>query len=241
MAAPLAAALVGAVVGAVVLSAGLPGAWAATSRSVSRTLAVPLKGLTLQVPVSGRIEYTTRDGRAAVQSTLSGDLSAIQRQSNAVLRALLDRQEACGDRIAVRDGRIGARAPALRVIGTVDYEKAACLGGRQVILIAKAPVFIDMLLYPVVQPRSLTVRTQVLDVRVPAAGIPRGLQPGVRDTFAKAISSHIGELFPAGMVPPGMSLQSLSFEEAKPGRLSARVEAAGSLPQASLERFLRKP
>lgn len=230
-----------AVIAALTLAAGMPGASAATSRSVSRTLAVPLKDLTLQVPVSGRIEYTTRSGKADVEGNLSGDLSAAQKQSTAVLRALLDRQEPCGDRIAVRDGRIGARAPALRVIGTVDYEKVACIKGRQVVLISKSPVFVDMLLYPVVQPRSLTVRAEVLDVRAPTAEIPRGLQPAIRDTFAKVISNHIGELFPIGMVPADVSLHSLAFEESKPGALSARLEAAGSLPQATLERFLKKP
>jgi hypothetical protein len=229
------------------LVAGLLSSWsvahaqAATATLPPRTVPVPLRDMLLPVPVSGDLAYTTRAGTAVVQARLVGDLSAAQRQSTDVLRALIDRNPGCGDRLAVRDGRLGARAPALRVTGTLDYERVACMAGRQMVLVPRSPVYVDVLLHPVVQPRSLRVRAEVLDVRSPEAAIPQAVQGRLKETLARLIDQRVGELFPSGLAPGDVALKSLAFEEVKPHRLVARLAGSGSLPQAALERLLRAP
>jgi hypothetical protein len=212
---------------------------AATATLPPRTIPVPIKDMLLPVPVGGELSYATQDGRAAVQGRLTGDLASAQQQSTALLRALIDRDSACGDRIAVKDARIGARAPALRVTGNVAYERIACVAGRQMVVVPRSPVFVDLLLHPLVQPRSLRVRTEVLEMRAANDRVPAPVVDALRQAFAHVVDDRIGELFPQGIAPSDLTLQSVVFEEAQPGRLVARVEGAGSLPQAVLDRLLR--
>jgi hypothetical protein len=81
----------------------------------------------------------------------------------------------------------------------------------------------------------------VLDVRSPEAALPQAVQGTLKETLARLIDERVGELFPSGIAPGDVALQSLAFEEAKPHRLVARLAGSGSLPQAALERLLRAP
>jgi hypothetical protein len=101
-------------------------------------------------------------------------------------------------------------------------------------VVPRSPVYVDMLLHPVVQARSLRVRTEVLDVCASGAAMPSSAEPALKEILGRVISQRIGELFPAGGVPANVRLKSISFEEGKHSRLAARVEGAGSLPDRRL-------
>ncbi len=214
------------------------GALAATARLAQRTVMVPVRDLMLPVPVSGDLTYKTLGRTAVVDGKLQADLAAAQGQSTALLRALIDRNTPCGDRIAVREGQINARAPALRVTGTADYQRTVCIAGSEMSVVPRSPIHLDMLLHPVVQSRSLRVRAQVLDVRGTGPGIPASAEGPLKETLGKIISERIGELLPAGAMPADAALKSVSFYEAGGGGLMARVEFSGSLPQQTLDRLI---
>ncbi|MFO1118729.1 MAG: hypothetical protein U1E38_00855 [Rhodospirillales bacterium] len=76
---------------------------------------VPIAGLQLPVAVSGELLYTVRGGQADIDGRLAADLAAAQQQSTALLAALFDRRQPCGERLSVREGRLGARSAALRL------------------------------------------------------------------------------------------------------------------------------
>lgn len=213
-------------------------ALAATAKLTKRTVMVPIRDLVLPVPVSGDLTYKALGQAAVVDGNLRADLVAAQEHSTALLRALIDRNTRCGDRIAVREGQIGARSPALRVTGTADYQRTVCLAGREMSVVPRSPIHLDMLLHPVVQSRSLRVRAEVLDVRADGPGVPPSAQGLLKETLGKVISEQIGELFPAGAVPPDAALKSVSFDEVGRGALTARVELSGSLPRHMLDRLI---
>lgn len=212
-------------------------ALAATAKLVQRTVMVPVRDLMLPVPVSGDLTYKTLGQTAVVDGKLQADLAAAQEQSTALLRALIDRNTPCGDRIAVQEGQINARAPALRVTGTADYQRTVCIAGNEMSVVPRSPIHLDMLLHPVVQSRSLRVRAQVLDVRGTGPGIPASAEGALKETLGKIISERIGELLPTGAMPADAALKSVSFHEVSRGALMARVEFSGSLPQQMLDRL----
>lgn len=205
-----------------------------------RTVRIPVGDLALRIPISGHLTYTARDGRALVDGQLEADLRAAQEQSTPLLRALLDRDTSCGDRIDVRRGRITGRAPALRVTGSVNYEHTVCVAGHRMTLFPRSPVDIDLLLYPIVEPRSLRLQAEVLDIRSRGASMPTAAAGALKKTLGKVIGDRIGEMLPSGALPTDVALKSLSFEEVERGPLVARVELSGSLPQAMLERLTRR-
>jgi hypothetical protein len=225
---------------AVLAVAGMTqGALAASAKIVRRTVTVPLRDFVLPVPVSGDLTYATREGTAVVDGRLQAELTAAQKHSTALLRALINRHTSCGERISVREGQIGARAPALRVTGTADYERTVCFAGNPTTIVPRSPIHIDLLLHPIVQPRSLRVRAQVVDVSASGTTIPSLAGP-LNETLGTVISDRTGELFPAGALPADTALKSISFDEVGRGSLIARIEFSGSLPQAMLDRILRR-
>jgi hypothetical protein len=213
-------------------------ALAATAKLATRTVMVPISDLVLPVSLSGDLKYKAVGQTAVVDGKLTADLIAAQEQSTALLRALIDRNTRCGDRIAIKEGRIGARSPALRVTGTADYQRTVCLAGNEVSVVPRSPIHLDMLLHPVVQSRSLRVRAEVLEVRAEGPSVPPSAQGLLKETLGHVISERIGELFPAGAVPSDAALKSVSFDEVGRGALMARVELSGSLPQHMLERLI---
>jgi hypothetical protein len=217
----------------------IPGALAASAKIARRTVTVPVRDLKLPVPVSGDLTYAMREGTAVVDGRLEAELAAAQKHSTELLRALINRHTPCGERISVRQGQIGARAPALRVTGTADYERTICVAGNPTTIVPRSPIRIDLLLHPIVQPRSLRVRAQVVDVSASGTTIPSLAGP-LKATLGTVISDRIGELFPAGALPADTALKSISFDEVGRGALIARVEFSGSLPQAMLDRIIRR-
>jgi hypothetical protein len=224
-----------------VLAAGgtIPGALAASAEIARRTVTVPVRDLVLPVPVSGELTYMTREGTAVVDGRLEAELTAAQKHSTELLRALINRHAPCGERISVREGRIGARSPALRVTGTAEYERTICVASNSTTIVPRSPIRIDLLLHPIVQPRSLRVRAQVVDVTASGRTIPALAKP-LKETLGTLISERIGELFPAGAVPADTALKSISFDEVGRGALIARVTFSGSLPQPMLDRILSR-
>jgi hypothetical protein len=210
---------------------------AATANIPSRTLSLPIGGLLLPVPVSGDVRYSIRDGRVEVDGRLAADLSAVQQQATAILAALLNRKQPCGDRLAIRDGRVGARNAALSVVTTIDYGRSACVAGQAMMILPRALYDVEMLLHPVVGPRSLRMRAEVLTLRRHGAELPAQAAAPLRQMLGALVGERIGDLFPA-MAPAELALQSLGFVEPQPGRLAASVRASGSVPQATLDRLI---
>lgn len=214
-------------------------AWAAKATLSPRTLFLPIAGLQLPVAVSGELLYTVRGGQADIDGRLAADLAAAQQQSTALLAALFDRRQPCGERLAVRDGKLGARAAALSVTATVDYGRTACIAGQEVKILPRALYDVEMLLHPVVSARSLRMQAEVLTLRRRDGALPATIDTALRDLLGSLIGQRIGELFP-NAVPDALMLQSLSFDEEVPGRLAAKLRASGSISRTALDQLVER-
>lgn len=215
------------------------GAGAAKATLAPRTVLVPIAGLQLPVAVSGELLYTVRGGQADIDGRLAADLAAAQQQSTALLAALFDRRQPCGERLSVREGRLGARSAALSVMATVDYGRTACIAGQEMKILPRALYDIEMLLHPVVSARSLRMQAEILALRRRDGQLPATIDTALRDLLGNLISQRIGELFP-NAVPDELMLQSLSFDEEAPGRLAAKLRASGSIPRSALDQLVER-
>ena len=237
---PLMAVPPGAMLTAATLLALAPAtAWAAKATLAPRTVFLPIGGLQLPVAVSGELLYTLRGGQADIDGRLAADLAAAQQQATALLAALFDRKQPCGERLSVRDGRLGARATALSVIATVDYGRTACIAGQEMKILPRALYDVEMLLHPVVGLRSLRMQAEILTLRRKDGQLPAALDAAMREMLGGMIGQRIGELFP-NAVPADLMLQSLSFDEEEPGRLAAKLRASGSISQTTLDQLVER-
>ncbi len=211
----------------------------ATATLPGRTLSVPIAGLNLPVPVTGDVRYQVRDDRAIFDGRAAVDLARLQDRAPAVLSALFDQKQVCGEQLSVRKGQFGAREAALLVNATVDYGRKACIAGREVNVLPRALYDLEMLLHPLVGARSLKFLAEVVALRKQNGELPAVLLEPVRQFLGTLVSQRIGELFPAGSVPQDVTLKSLDFNQ-KSGRLMAQVEVEGSVPRSVFERLLEK-
>ncbi|MBK8175451.1 MAG: hypothetical protein IPK66_09400 [Rhodospirillales bacterium] len=212
---------------------------AATATLAPRSIPVPLGQDTLPVTVSGVADYETHDGKATGEARLTGDLASAQQLATSVLRALLDRDQRCGEHIAVREGHFAARAPALEVTALIDYERRACFAGKTMTIVPRSDISVDMLLHPVVGPRSLKVRGEVLTLRSAGTAIPSAAEGALRQALSALVSERIGELFPAS-APDDLRLQEVAFADGDAGQLIARIGVVGSMPQSLLDRLTHR-
>jgi len=211
--------------------------WAAKVTLSPRTIFLPIGGLQLPVGVSGEFLYTLRSEQADIDGRLAADLASAQKQATPLLAALFDRKQPCGERLTVRDGKLGARGSALAVQATVDYGRSACIGGQEVKILPRSRYDVDMLLHPVVGARSLRMQAEVLTLRRRDGDLPATIDTALRDLLGSLIGQRIGELFPAA-VPGDLTLQSLSFDEEEPGRLAAKLRASGSISRTTLDQLV---
>lgn len=211
----------------------------ATITLPERTVSVPIGGLHLAVPVAGDVRYHVRADRAIFEGRATADLAHLQDRAPAVLSALFNQKQNCGEQLSVRDGRIGAREAALLIVATVEYGRNACLAGRQMEVVPRALYGVEMLLRPVVGARSLRFQAEVLELRKQSGELPAALLGPMRQLLGALVSQRIGELFPAA-VPPEVSLKSLDFVEAKSKRLAARIEIGGNVLRDTFDRLLER-
>lgn len=211
----------------------------ATATLPGRTLSVPIAGLNVPVPVTGDVRYQVRDDRAIFDGRVAADLARFQDRAPALLSALFDQKQACGEQLSVRKGQFGARGEALLVNATVAYGRNTCIAGREVSILPRALYELEMLLRPVIGARSLRFQAEVVALRKQNGELPAVLLEPVRQFLGTLVSQRIGELFPAGSIPPDVTLKSLDFNQ-KSGRLMAQVEVEGSVPRSVFERLLEK-
>lgn len=224
---------------AVLLTVPSDDATASTATLPQRTLALPLGDLRLPVTVGGNVRYRLRGDRADIEGQVDADLQEVQRQATAVLAALLDHRQQCGDRVSVRDGRVGARQAALTVVATIDYGRSVCVAGQEMSVLPRALYEVEMLLHPVARPRSLRLRAEVTSLRKRGGQLSAALDRPLRQMLGSLIDHRIGELFPTGAVPKEVTLRTFAFNESKPNQLIAQLNAVGSVPLTTLDRLIQ--
>lgn len=93
------------------------------------TVKIPfnVKDQQVTIAASGRMTVLKEErGVNRLQLQLSADFSDLQQNMTAVLRAALDKDDHCGDRIAVQHATLTPLQPAARAVVQLHYERWGC-------------------------------------------------------------------------------------------------------------------
>lgn len=94
---------------------------------------VHIKSWTIPVTVSGGLSQTAVAGnQRTFKLDLMTDLSELQQNITALLRAQLDTSEACGQRVSIREARLTPAAPASLLVVRLHFERWMCAPGQQI-------------------------------------------------------------------------------------------------------------
>jgi len=225
------------------------------------TLAIP--PITIPLPVEGQsVSVTTGGSISAIPGSqdqfrvnLQVDLTDFQRNLLAILRPQLDRNDACGERIALQDAAIVPQEPSGLMTVKLHFERWACIkalgkkvekklvGGNGVVQIKVTPVL--------EQDHSTTVRLAAEVGSIDADGslgdLLRSGSVGqaLRDKITRSVQSSLdkGTNWSA-TIPPALesilALGAVAFQDGGNGGL--RLTAAGEvrIPAAQMEALVRQ-
>jgi hypothetical protein len=186
----------------------------------NQSVAITTSGVIMQGPAES--------GENKFRLHLIADMSDLQQNIAAVLRAEIDKSDQCGERIAILGAALTAQAPATLVVVQLHYERWACLG-RDPNEMAEGNGRIELKLTPSVG-RDGTLRLVPELGRVDAPGLvgellrSGSLGDALRDKIADSILSAVrqGGDFDATLPPAakgGATLLRARFEGTGAGKL----------------------
>jgi len=189
------------------------------------------------VTISGTIQgVSDADGDAALRLNLDAGLSDLQRQIAPILRAQLNQDNRCGERLSVDQASLIPSAPSSLLTANVHYEKWACAKafGKEIVkkLIGGNGV-IQMRLTPAIENReAVQLRAEILSIDADgqlgevlrSGSFGTALQEKIRKTIVSAIekSTRLTESLPPA-IRGVAALRSVQFSDAGEGRLGLNL------------------
>jgi hypothetical protein len=114
---------------------------------------VVLADKAVSIPTAGVVSQGAASGLTSATQTftveLTADFSGVQENMTGFLRAQLDREERCGERIAIQSATLAPLAPASVAVAQLHYERWSCFG-RDANEIAEGAGTIEVELTPAV-------------------------------------------------------------------------------------------
>ena len=225
---------------AILLAAGLPAA--------ELTIRIPPVTSTLNIEEQP-VAMTVWGSISGVHLEVDADLSDLQRQITPILRAQLNQDNRCGDRLSVEQAALSPAAPASVLRANLHYEKWGCAKafGRELVKkLIGGNSTIQIRLTPVVENSdSVRMRAEVTSIEADgqlgevlrSGSFGEALQEKIRKSVVSAVekSTRLPESLPKA-VRDIATLRSVQFVDRGEGRLGLSIagEAQISAQQAQM-------
>jgi hypothetical protein len=196
---------------------------------------INLKDQRVTIVASALITVTRKNhGSNVVDLALSADLSGLQQNLTELLSSELDKDDRCGDRIAVQHASLAPQEPASATLVDLHYERWGCVkvfGKQQAKRLAGGNLGIPMKLTPAVEANNTELRLVPevgpiqadgsLGELLRAGSLGQMLQDKIRGAILGALQrgTNLSATLPAA-VQGYATIQSARFVDAGAGRLA---------------------
>lgn len=202
----------------------------------------------VNVTISGSASTTPTDAGTLVQLQLEADLSDLQRQITPILRAQLNQDNKCGDRLSVEQVTLTPAAPASRLIAHVHYEKWGCakaFGKEMVKKLLGGNAVMELRLTPVLDsPGNLQLHAEMTSVdadgqlgeALRSGSLGAALQEKIRKSVVSAVekSTQLSASLPAA-VRDLAALRSAEFAAGPQDSLRLKLTAEAQVTPQQVE------
>lgn len=212
------------------------------------TNTIQISGQELSIPTSGSMSRASvENGKNVFRLKFTADLSDLQQNISAILRANLDRDPRCGERIEIKQATLTPMIPASLVVVNLHYERWICQGQATPMEVADSDGDMDVKLTP-----SLAAATGLRLVseitRVHAERILRDqLRSGdlgemLRDQVAASVLTAMQKCVDLNAklplpAPPTTTIQNVEFQDAGADQLTLLVQAQLQLTDDQTQQF----
>ena len=231
---------------------------ALTARGADSELRIPplpihldLEGRPLAVVISGTVSMAAGRGEQVLRAGLNADLSDLQRNLTDVLKAGLDQNERCGERISVQNATLVPQAPSGTLTVNLHVERWGCVKalGREIVKkLVGGDGTVVVRLTPQVEDDD-TLRMQAEVVSVDATGQLGDLlhsgQYGdaLREKVRKTIVSALRKITDLkASLPPALrdmvDIRGAEFRDGGSGKLLLALTSEARLPEEQARALL---
>ncbi len=207
-----------------------------------RVVTIDVAGTVVPVPLAGRITTTGNGAALDARIFLAADLGAAQRQIEPILRARLNRDDRCGERIEVKRATVAAMAPAARVTVALSYGRSVCVtrdGKRYRTKLFEESGQMVFDITPGARDGVIVATVSVISIKAGALlsallRDPKLLQPLV-DRIANEAVIRIEALVPAAVWRIGPAFQRVAVTARDDGALGLEIVAGKRMTPAALD------
>jgi hypothetical protein len=213
---------------------------------------VTVENQAIAVAVSGVITRTAHDRTADVfRLEIAGDLADVQEHATELLRAQLNRDERCGERIDIQRATLVPRSPAAVLTVQLHYERWGCAKafGKQIVKrLAGGNGTVEVKLTPAIeQGKAVRLDPEVgaIDADGSLGDLLRSGQLGdaLREKIVRSLTramqpgTNLGTALPPA-VQQYVTLQEVRFAPTAAGRLGLALTGEVRMPAAQAEALL---
>ncbi len=221
-----------------------------TFNVADQTVSIPSSGAVSRVPSAASPATSVASSAAAIEPShslynlkITADLTDLQQNVSALLRAELTRSPACGERIEIQQATLTPLAPAGLLVADVHYERWVCPGRETPMEVTSGDGEIEIKLAASLDPKTgLTLVPEI--GRVTAAGSLHDLLGSgdlgetLRDQIAASLLAPLQKITDLkATLPPAISgsatLQKVQFQQAGVDQLSLVLE--GQFPLSEVQ------
>jgi hypothetical protein len=207
-----------------------------------RVVTTDVAGTAVPVPLAGRIATTGTGANLDTRIVLAADLGPAQQRILPILRARLDRNNPCGDRIEVRQAALTAVPPAARVTADLSYGRSICVTRNGKRYRTKLVSDSGSLVFDVTPgARNGVITVDVRIVAVKAGGVlgallrdPKLLQP-MAERIANEAVVRIEALVPPAVWRIGPDFRHVGVTSGAGGAIGLEIVAAKWMTPAALD------
>ena len=199
--------------------------------------------------VSGSVAKVSADReRAVFRVLIDADLGGLQDGITPILRAQLNKDDRCGERLSIEQATLAPAAPSGTLKASLHYEKWACIKFSHKDMakrLAGGNGAVEVRLTPEVRGGDAVRLTAVLGAIQADGSIGELLRsPAFGDALREKITRALDKVQLETAIPPALRsaarIQEVSFADAGAGRLTLRVRATVTIPAGDANALMER-
>jgi hypothetical protein len=237
-------------------------AWAIPARAQNVTFNIPpvkiplkIKEQSVTITASALISMHSKDKETSIfKLELTADLGELQQNITALLASQLDKEDACGERIAIEHAELTPVPPASLAVVQLHYERWACakvLGKEKTKRLVGGNALIEVRLTPAIEQDNTELRLVPEVGKIEADGsLGELLRSGtlgdaIRDKIRTSILSAMEKgTNLSATLPPAIqghaTIQNAEFKDAGSGRLIVQLDGEGQITREQIQALTKQ-
>lgn len=232
-------------------------AWAIPAGAQNVTFKIPpvniplkIKEQSVTITASAVVSMRSKDKETSIfKLQLTADLGELQQNMTALLASQLDKEDACGERIAIEHAELTPVPPASLAVVQLHYERWACakvLGKEKTKRLVGGNAVIEVKLTPAIEQSNTELRLVPEIGKIEADGSLRELMRSgtlgdlIRDKIRTSILSAMEKgTNLSATLPPAIqghaTIQNAQFKDGGSGRLIVELDGEGQITKEQIQ------